>query len=157
MRTDLLSKRIFTLGCFGLPWLWICHVLYWRNGKPNTEDASDNDEALVNPDDRKCSKREWLFYYFYYYTKVELNLIIYIQSFFYFNKTITDFPDEDVADATPEEIQRVADKWVRRCRACAILVVGAWIAWIITAQVLRDILPASLYMLNSDDASLTGW
>lgn len=46
MRTDLLSKRMFTAGCFGLPWLWTVHVLYWRN---HTED--DEQEGLLNPDD----------------------------------------------------------------------------------------------------------
>ena len=46
MRTDLLSKRLFQAGCFGLPWLWIVHVLYWRG---NTSEAN---EALLNPDDR---------------------------------------------------------------------------------------------------------
>src|SRR5210317_1343742 len=25
-----LSKRMFIAGCFGLPWLWICNVLYFR-------------------------------------------------------------------------------------------------------------------------------
>jgi len=32
-----------------------------------------------------------------------------------------------------------------------------WIGWIVTSQVLRGTLPASLYMLNPDDAVLTGW
>jgi len=72
-------------------------------------------------------------------------------------KLLPDFPDDSVPDATPEEIRRVAEKWVRRCKFSAIAVVAAWIGWIVTAQVLRSSLPASLYMLNSDDASLTGW
>ena len=46
MRTDLLSKRMFTAGCFGLPWLWIVHALYWRH--PSEDDA---DQGLLNADD----------------------------------------------------------------------------------------------------------
>lgn len=47
MRTDLLSKRMFTAGCFGLPWLWIVHSLYWRNN----QSPEDEQEGLLNPDD----------------------------------------------------------------------------------------------------------
>jgi hypothetical protein len=50
-----------------------------------------------------------------------------------------------------------AEKWVHRCKVSAIVVVSAWVAWIITAQVLRGVLPASLYMLNPDDEAITGW
>lgn len=53
MRTDLLSKRMFTAGCFGLPWLWICHAWYWHGKKNGTEGEEDNENALINPDDRK--------------------------------------------------------------------------------------------------------
>lgn len=43
MRSDLLSKRLFYAGCFGLPWLWAVHVLYhYSNG---------SDSGLINPDD----------------------------------------------------------------------------------------------------------
>lgn len=47
MRSDLLSKRLFIAGSFGLPWLWIVHVLYAVKGSP------ENDEGLLNPDDRE--------------------------------------------------------------------------------------------------------
>jgi hypothetical protein len=49
MRTDLLSKRMFTAGCFGLPWLWTVHVLYWRNNHKNNEDEQQG--GLLNADD----------------------------------------------------------------------------------------------------------
>ena len=53
MRSDLLSKRVFYAGCFGLPWLWTVHVLYhWKNASSFSENVTD-DEALLNPDDRK--------------------------------------------------------------------------------------------------------
>jgi hypothetical protein len=69
----------------------------------------------------------------------------------------TDFQDDTVVEATPEEIKMEAEKWVHRCKVSAIVVVSAWVAWIITAQVLRGVLPASLYMLNPDDEAITGW
>ena len=46
MRSDLLSKRMFMGGMFGLPWLWVVHVLYFRGNK-------ESEEGLMNPDDRK--------------------------------------------------------------------------------------------------------
>lgn len=57
MRSDLLSKRVFQAGCFGLPWLWTVHALYhWKNASAFSENVVD-DEALLNPDDRKCTGR----------------------------------------------------------------------------------------------------
>ena len=47
MCSDLLSKQLFLAGCFGLPWLWIVHVLYATKG------SLENDEGLLNPDDHK--------------------------------------------------------------------------------------------------------
>eukprot|EP00527_Entomoneis_sp_CCMP2396_P009649 CAMPEP_0198136784 /NCGR_PEP_ID=MMETSP1443-20131203/388_1 /TAXON_ID=186043 /ORGANISM="Entomoneis sp., Strain CCMP2396" /LENGTH=116 /DNA_ID=CAMNT_0043798059 /DNA_START=122 /DNA_END=472 /DNA_ORIENTATION=+ len=44
MRSDLLSKRMFFGGLFGLPWLWIVHVFYFRG-------SQESDEGLINPDD----------------------------------------------------------------------------------------------------------
>jgi hypothetical protein len=60
---------------------------------------------------------------------------------------------------TPEEVQRLVKVWVGRCRMGAILSWTLVIGWIVTAQVLRrdSVLPAKWYMLNADDASLTGW
>jgi hypothetical protein len=51
MRSDLLSKRLFFAGCFGLPWLWVVHVLYHRQG---SEDENDDEgtTTILNPDDR---------------------------------------------------------------------------------------------------------
>jgi hypothetical protein len=112
MRTDLLSKRFFAAGCFGLPWLWVVHVLYSMGNQ------EQENEGIVNPDDH--------------------------------------FQD-DPTEATQDEIKREATLWVQRCKICASVFVVLWIAWIVCAQVFRSVLPASLYMLNADDAALTGW
>lgn len=67
-----------------------------------------------------------------------------------------DFHDE-ATTMTPEEIHLEALKWVNRCKMSAIVVSLAWIAWIIVAQVLRNVLPTSLYMLSPDSPQVTGW
>lgn len=58
---------------------------------------------------------------------------------------------------TTEQIHIEAMKWVNRCKVSAFIVVLGWIAWIIIAQVLRDKLPVSLYVLPSDSQQITGW
>ena len=54
MRADLLSQRIFTAGCFGLPWLWVVHVLYERgldeSGNDTNEDPTN--QGLLDADER---------------------------------------------------------------------------------------------------------
>jgi len=112
MRTDLLSKRLFTAGCFGLPWLWIVHILYWRGYQ------EEQNQGILNPDDH--------------------------------------FQD-DPTEATQEEIKQEALKWIQRCKIGASITVTIWLAWIITSQVMRDHLPASLFMLAGDDSAMTGW
>ena len=58
MRSDVLSKRLFYVGCFGLPWLWTVHVLHhWKGGV--SPDGDSNDEALLNPDDRTYNQRRY--------------------------------------------------------------------------------------------------
>jgi hypothetical protein len=71
---------------------------------------------------------------------------------------IADFPDENAPEMTPEEIQMETQKWVTRCKFSAVIVTGLFVAWIVVAQVLRgSVFPPSLYMLNADDAEVTGW
>ena len=67
-----------------------------------------------------------------------------------------DFNDTDT-EQTQEEIRANAEKWVQRCKRSAIVFFLVWIGWIVAAQVLRDVLPPSLYMLRNDDEALTGW
>lgn len=55
MRADVLSQRIFTAGCFGLPWLWVVHVLYERGldeagNSENNEDPTN--QGLLDADER---------------------------------------------------------------------------------------------------------
>ena len=56
MRSDLLSKRLFAAGCLGLPWLWTVHVMYhWKDGGGGEDGEQENNEGLLNPDDRTCA------------------------------------------------------------------------------------------------------
>ena len=53
MRADILSKRLFLAGCFGLPWLWCVHVMYWyikSSKSPTANPEEDHVEALLNAD-----------------------------------------------------------------------------------------------------------
>jgi hypothetical protein len=70
-----------------------------------------------------------------------------------------DFADDsDDSGLTPEQIQMESQKWVSRCKKGSIVSLIIFVAWIVIAQVLRgSVFPPSLYMLNPDDASITGW
>jgi hypothetical protein len=72
---------------------------------------------------------------------------------------LTDFTDNTAeAGLTPEEIQMEVQKWVARCKKGAIVGFIVFVAWIVTAQVLRgSVFPPSWYMLNQDDVAITGW
>jgi hypothetical protein len=72
---------------------------------------------------------------------------------------ITDFPEEQPTEMTPEEIRMEAAKWVQRCARGAFAVTLLWIGWIVTSQILlsKGIMSPNWYMLNADDEKLTGW
>jgi hypothetical protein len=70
----------------------------------------------------------------------------------------TDFTDDSVPELTPEQIQMEAQKWVARCKVGAVIGFTCFVAWIVVAQVLRgSVFPSTWYMLNADNAELTGW
>lgn len=71
---------------------------------------------------------------------------------------VIDFQEEpDDPNLSAEDIKGRASFWVKRCQMGAITVFTLWVIWIILAQVLRRYLPVRLYMVNADDAELTGW
>lgn len=48
MRDDVLAKRMFIVGCFGLPFLWTVHSLYWyRKQHPNHSTDEGHQDALL--------------------------------------------------------------------------------------------------------------
>jgi len=67
MRADVLSQRIFTAGCFGLPWLWMVHALYYKglenepnNGETVSADSTNNQQGLLDADERKYQWWIWM-------------------------------------------------------------------------------------------------
>jgi len=81
MRPDVLSKRLFLAGCFGLPWLWCVHVLYWysktrakargdataaaEQGGINSEGllSADSEEYLddpADPEEISLEEKKWI-------------------------------------------------------------------------------------------------
>lgn len=59
---------------------------------------------------------------------------------------------------TPEQIRVEVQTWVYRCKVGAVTAGAAFVAWIVTAQVLRGtVFPATWYMLSADNVALTGW
>lgn len=76
------------------------------------------------------------------------------------NTIFVDFPDQEEdgnAEISPQQVQMAAEKWVKRCQCSAMVFLTIWFVWILTSQLLRSHLPSSLFMLNADDAELTGW
>mmetsp|Transcript_6044 Transcript_6044/g.13463 ORF Transcript_6044/g.13463 Transcript_6044/m.13463 type:complete len:113 (-) Transcript_6044:1166-1504(-) len=67
MRDDLLAKRLFFVGCLGLPWLWAVHVLYWfgkqqssENNENLLEGESQTTQTPSSPEDVKLEERKWV-------------------------------------------------------------------------------------------------
>lgn len=93
------------------------------------------------------------------HTVVSGFLILFIIHFILFTSMnyCTDFQQDEPVERDTEAIKEEAEKWVSRCKTGASVVMSCWIGWIITAQLLRDQLPSSLFMLTSDDSAATGW
>ena len=152
MRSDLLSKRLFAAGCLGLPWLWTVHVMYHWKGADDGE--QEQNEGLLNPDDRTCKPQRWLGKC---YMPINLSKLTYIS--FSLCQKLADFQDDSSeAGPTADEIKIEAQKWVVRCKIGALLGWMLFIAWIVVAQIFRgNLFPNSLYMFSSDSAEWTGW
>mmetsp|Transcript_14471 Transcript_14471/g.21330 ORF Transcript_14471/g.21330 Transcript_14471/m.21330 type:complete len:140 (+) Transcript_14471:2-421(+) len=60
-------------------------------------------------------------------------------------------------DAPAEQILLLEKKWVKRESVGLILVVFAWVSWIVVFQILKDSLPSWLLVRGENDAERTGW
>jgi hypothetical protein len=145
MRADELSRKMFFAGCFGLPWLWIVHTLFFYNKVANA--GEDDDEydggaaaaaaasALVPPPPTENAAN---------------------------NGTTTAPPPTTITTTSTAleayEIYAAEKIWVFRGRNAALVVVTAWLAWIIFCQVLAvDLLPDFIYVRRPDQGEFTGW
>ena len=94
-----LSKRMFIAGCFGLPWLWICNVLYFRARVFQPLVFIDYWPGHV-PQPRAGGQE-----------------------------------GDDQEQSVEDHLNRMElKKWVKRSTHGAVIVMGAFIAWIITFQ-----------------------
>lgn len=65
---------------------------------------------------------------------------------------------EESDQPSPEQIKLETEKWVHRCKLASAVAFLLFIAWIVTAQILRgSVLPHKLYFINQDNAEVTGW
>ena len=116
-----LAKRMFIAGCFGLPWLWICNVLYFRS--------------------RVFHPMVFLDYWPGHYVPPPTNT------------TTT-----DQEPSVEEQLNRMElKKWVKRSTSGAIIVMGAFIAWIITFQTNQEFFGPKWFVVDETEASQSGW
>jgi hypothetical protein len=126
-----LSKRMFIAGCFGLPWLWICNVLHFRLRvyKP-----------LVFLD---------------YWPGQQIP-----------SPPLSGQEDEGRGQQGQQQQEPSVDeqlymmelkKWVKRSTHGAVVVMGAFIAWIITFQVNKEFFGPNWFVVDETEASRSGW
>ena len=131
----LLSKRMFIAGCFGLTWLWICNVLYFRlrvfnpivlidywpgKSPPTTTIANDRNinESRREGSDEQLSMEQQL--------QQQMHL---------------------------EELKT----WVKRSTRGAFLVVSLFITWVIVFQVNKDSFSQKWFVMDQTAYEITGW
>mmetsp|Transcript_37793 Transcript_37793/g.43171 ORF Transcript_37793/g.43171 Transcript_37793/m.43171 type:complete len:127 (+) Transcript_37793:80-460(+) len=126
MREDKLARTLFYVGCAGLPWLWLVHLLYWvekqrRNASGENNDNNQQQSGLLHDESNESENTE------------------------------------DEIPLTASDIEEGAKRWVRLEFAGLVIVVGAWLAWIVVFQVLKDTFPAGWRVRSEDDYETTGW
>jgi len=127
----LLSKRMFIAGCFGLPWLWICNVLYfrlrvfnpivlidyWPGKSPLTTTIANNDESRRESNEQLSMEQQ---------LQQQMHL---------------------------EELKT----WVKRSTRGAFLVVSLFITWVIVFQVNKDSFSQKWFVMDQTAYEITGW
>lgn len=117
-----LSKRMFIAGCFGLPWLWICNVLYFRR---------DVYKPLVFVD---------------YWPGHSVP------------PSSSSNQDQQSSSSVDEQLNLLElKKWVKRSTSGAVIVMGAFIAWIITFQMNKEFFGPGWFVVDETEASQSGW
>ncbi|KAL7453717.1 hypothetical protein ACHAWC_005359 [Mediolabrus comicus] len=113
---------MFIAGCFGLPWLWICNVLYFRRNvyKP-----------LVFVD---------------YWPGHSVP------------PSSSSYQDHQSSSSVDEQLNLLElKKWVKRSTSGAVIVMGAFIAWIITFQMNKEFFGPGWFVVDETEASQSGW
>ena len=119
-----LSKRMFIAGCFGLPWLWICNVLYFR-------------ARVFKP----------------------LVFIDYWPGHLPPPMAGQEEGDSDQQEpSVDEQLNRMElKKWVKRSTHGAIIVMGAFLAWIITFQTNKEFFGPNWFVADETESNKSGW
>eukprot|EP00956_Cyclotella_meneghiniana_P029675 scaffold72655_cov36-Cyclotella_meneghiniana.AAC.2 len=56
----ILSRRMFYGGCLGLPWLWICNVLYFRQYLKSLNNTNNNNNNNNRTAEEKNEIEKWV-------------------------------------------------------------------------------------------------
>ena len=78
MRPDVLSKRLFLAGCFGLPWLWCVHVLYWYSktrAKARGDATAAAEQGGINSEGLLSADSEGMWLYIVHSTEIYRDII----------------------------------------------------------------------------------
>ncbi|KAL7491045.1 hypothetical protein ACHAWT_000524 [Skeletonema menzelii] len=118
-----LAKRMFIAGCFGLPWLWICNVLYFRSRVFQPLVFLDYWPGHVPP------------------------------------PTVGQVGNNNVQEPSVEDQLNKMElkKWVKRSTSGAVIVMGVFIAWIITFQTNKEFFGPNWLVVDETEASQSGW
>jgi hypothetical protein len=154
MRDDVLAKRMFIAGCFGLPFLWTVHSLYWyRKQHPNHASDEDHQDALLannsssDADGTRVQCTKWLIHMY----NVTVSIIC------SHTTVLLAFAENGLDSRSPEEIKAEAQKWVKRSFYSSIGVFAAWALWITMFHIFADRFPPSWFVRSEDEADYTGW
>ena len=123
-----LSKRMFFVGCLGLPWLWVCNVLYFRLKVFGPMVMFDYWPG------QKCK---------------------YISERSAANEEGGDEENEEQLFSLQE--RQELEKWVKRSTRGAMLVVSVFLAWVITFQVNKDNFGDRWFVMDATEEEATGW
>uniref|UniRef100_A0A7S2URL7 Gamma-secretase subunit PEN-2 n=1 Tax=Attheya septentrionalis TaxID=420275 RepID=A0A7S2URL7_9STRA len=140
MREDLLAKRMFWVGCCGLPWLWAVNVLYFRVAvfgplKWVDSPSDDQDHAQMPPAVGQMMSDD---------TEDD-------------GTAAGESATQQESIVSPEAIKKQVRTWVRRSTMGATTIAVIWIAWIISFQLNRDSFGPNWFIMSQDEADATGW
>ena len=124
----LLAKRMFYAGCIGLPWLWICNVLYFRL-------RVFGPVVLLDYWPGRCPQPP----------SIDGN-------------EDTDDENENDNQRLERQLQTMElQKWVKRSTRGASIILPLFVAWIVTFQVNKDHFGTKWFVMDQTEAEVSGW
>eukprot|EP00543_Licmophora_paradoxa_P009278 CAMPEP_0202470868 /NCGR_PEP_ID=MMETSP1360-20130828/82850_1 /ASSEMBLY_ACC=CAM_ASM_000848 /TAXON_ID=515479 /ORGANISM="Licmophora paradoxa, Strain CCMP2313" /LENGTH=130 /DNA_ID=CAMNT_0049096717 /DNA_START=54 /DNA_END=443 /DNA_ORIENTATION=+ len=130
MREDILAKRLFMVGCFGLPWLWAVHILYFFRKQKQQSTASAGQQLLTDQSVESTT----------------------------YNDEPNDDSDGNGSGENNRALALEEKKWVRREIVALVLVSMAWVTWIIVFQILKNEYFSEEWLVRTpDQIDASGW